>query len=137
VLSLRVFVAAVSNRAVRSLASFSHTTEMAVALRTSSSKVAATRKVQRASRSTVRPVAAMNAQKAAASLAVAGGLAALAAAPAEAANVISTVASAAEGYPFVPPAWAPSVFVPLTGLVLPAVAMASLFVYIQKEAPSK
>lgn len=56
---------------------------------------------------------------------------------AEAANVISTVASAAEGYPFVPPSWAPSVFVPLTGLVLPGVAMASLFVYIEKEAPAK
>lgn len=50
---------------------------------------------------------------------------------AEAANVVSTIASAAEGYPFVPPAWAPSVFVPLTGLVIPAVAMASLFVYIE------
>jgi len=50
---------------------------------------------------------------------------------AEAANVVSTLASAAEGYPFVPPAWAPSVFVPLTGLVIPAVAMASLFVYIE------
>ena len=55
----------------------------------------------------------------------------------EAANIISTVASAAEGYPFVPPSWAPSVFVPLTGLVLPGVAMASLFVYIEKEAPAK
>lgn len=50
---------------------------------------------------------------------------------AEAANVVSTIASAAEGYPFVPPAWAPSVLVPLTGLVIPAVAMASLFVYIE------
>ena len=42
------------------------------------------------------------------------------------------MASAAEGYPFVPPEWAPSVFVPLTGLVLPAVAMATLFTYIEK-----
>ena len=50
---------------------------------------------------------------------------------AEAANLVSTLASAAEGYPFVPPEWAPSVFVPLTGLVIPAVAMASLFVYIE------
>jgi photosystem I subunit 8 len=56
---------------------------------------------------------------------------------ADAANIISTVASAAEGYPFVPPSWAPSVFVPLTGLVLPGLAMASLFVYIEKEAPAK
>lgn len=47
---------------------------------------------------------------------------------AEAANVINTVAAATEGYPFVPPSWAPSVFVPLTGLVLPAIAMGSLFV---------
>ncbi len=31
-----------------------------------------------------------------------------------------------------PPEWAPSVFVPLTGLVLPAVAMATLFTYIEK-----
>ncbi len=44
---------------------------------------------------------------------------------AEAHNVISTVASAAEGYPFVPPSWAPSVLVPFTGLVLPAIAMVS------------
>jgi photosystem I reaction center subunit VIII len=44
---------------------------------------------------------------------------------------VSTLASATEGYPFVPPEWAPSVLVPLTGLVIPAVAMASLFVYIQ------
>ena len=50
---------------------------------------------------------------------------------AEAHNVVSTLASASEGYPFVPPSWAPSVFVPLTGLILPAVAMASLFVYIE------
>ncbi len=47
---------------------------------------------------------------------------------------MSTIASAAEGYPFVPPAWAPSVLVPLTGLVIPAVAMASLFVYIEVRA---
>lgn len=56
---------------------------------------------------------------------------------AEAHNVISTVASAAEGYPFVPPSWAPSLFVPLTGLVLPGVAMATLFTYIEKEAPQQ
>lgn len=49
---------------------------------------------------------------------------------AEAANVVNTVAAAAEGYPFVPPAWAPSVFVPLTCLFLPGVVMASLFDYI-------
>jgi photosystem I subunit 8 len=48
--------------------------------------------------------------------------------------MLHTVASAAEGYPFVPPAWAPSVLVPLTGLVLPGVAMATLFSYIEKEA---
>lgn len=50
---------------------------------------------------------------------------------AEASQVMQTIASATEGYPFVPPAWAPSVLVPLTGLVLPAVAMASLFVWIE------
>jgi photosystem I subunit 8 len=49
---------------------------------------------------------------------------------AEAANVINTVASAAEGYPFVPPEWAPAVFTPLVGLVLPAIGMATLFVYM-------
>jgi photosystem I subunit 8 len=68
-------------------------------------------------------------------LAVISSVVAVVAAPAEAANVVSTLASATEGYPFVPPEWAPSVLVPLTGLVIPAVAMASLFVYIQKEAP--
>ncbi|MEW5309691.1 MAG: hypothetical protein WDW38_001557 [Sanguina aurantia] len=56
-------------------------------------------------------------------------------APAEAHNLISTVASAAEGYPFVPPSWAPSVLVPITGLVIPAIVFATLFVYIEKEAP--
>ncbi|MEW5303239.1 MAG: hypothetical protein WDW36_005947 [Sanguina aurantia] len=54
---------------------------------------------------------------------------------AEAHNLISTVASAAEGYPFVPPSWAPSVLVPITGLVIPAIVFATLFVYIEKEAP--
>lgn len=53
---------------------------------------------------------------------------------AQAFDLVSTVASAAEGYPFVPPSWAPSVFVPLTGLLLPGLAMATLFVYIEKEA---
>lgn len=53
---------------------------------------------------------------------------------AEAAQVVSTIASAAEGYPFVPPEWAPAVFTPLVGLGLPLLAMASLFVYIEKEA---
>lgn len=52
---------------------------------------------------------------------------------AEAHNVVSVVASAAEGYPFVPPEWAPSVLVPLTGLVMPAVAMAWAFQYISQE----
>ena len=46
---------------------------------------------------------------------------------------MSTLASAAEGYPFVPPAWAPSVLVPLTGLVLPGVAMAWAFNWIEQE----
>ncbi len=50
----------------------------------------------------------------------------------EAANLVATVASATEGYPFVPPTWAPSVLVPLTGLVFPAVAMAWAFTYIEK-----
>jgi photosystem I subunit 8 len=47
---------------------------------------------------------------------------------------MSTIASAAEGYPFVPPSWAPALFVPLTGLVLPGLVMASLFVYIEVRA---
>jgi len=50
----------------------------------------------------------------------------------EAANVMANVASATEGYPFVPPPWAPSLFVPLTGLLLPAIGMAWAFTYIQK-----
>eukprot|EP00879_Flechtneria_rotunda_P000408 GHRR01000502.1.p1 GENE.GHRR01000502.1~~GHRR01000502.1.p1 ORF type:complete len:116 (+),score=29.52 GHRR01000502.1:104-451(+) len=85
----------------------------------------------------VRPQASLSGQQAVkvagaglASLALVAGLTA----PAEAANVITTVASATEGYPFVPPTWAPAVFTPLTTLVLPAVAMASLFIYIEKEA---
>lgn len=61
-----------------------------------------------------------------------GALLPLPLAQVEAANVITTVASAAEGYPFVPPAWAPSLFVPLTGLLLPAVGMAWAFTYISK-----
>lgn len=36
-----------------------------------------------------------------------------------------TVAAAAEGWPFVPPSWAPSVLVPLTGLALPAVSVSA------------
>jgi photosystem I reaction center subunit VIII len=51
---------------------------------------------------------------------------------AEAANVVSTVAAAAGDYPFVPPEWAPSVLVPLTGLVFPAIGMAWAFTYISK-----
>lgn len=51
---------------------------------------------------------------------------------AEAANIVSTVASASEGWPFVPPEWAPALFVPLTGLVFPAIGMAWAFTYIQK-----
>ncbi len=43
--------------------------------------------------------------------------------------MISSVASASEGWPFVPPAWAPSVLVPITGLVLPAVGMAWAFTW--------
>jgi hypothetical protein len=41
----------------------------------------------------------------------------------EAAQLVSTVASAAEGYPFVPPAYLPSVLVPTVGLILPAIGM--------------
>ncbi|GAX80462.1 hypothetical protein CEUSTIGMA_g7901.t1 [Chlamydomonas eustigma] len=108
---------------------------MAVTMRSASSKATVARRVQRSS--AVRPVAALNAHKTAASLAVISSVAAAVAAPAEASNIVSTLASASEGWPFVPPEWAPSVLVPLTGLVIPAVAMASLFVYIQKEAPQK
>jgi hypothetical protein len=36
---------------------------------------------------------------------------------------VATVASAAEGYPFVPPEWMPSVLVPTVGLIVPAIAM--------------
>ncbi|KAG1662054.1 hypothetical protein FOA52_005301 [Chlamydomonas sp. UWO 241] len=81
----------------------------------------------------VKPVAALNVKHAAAFAAVAAVVATVAA-PAEASQVVSSIASAAEGYPFVPPSWAPSVLVPLTGLVLPGVVMASLFVYIEKDA---
>uniref|UniRef100_A0AC62AEM2 Photosystem I reaction center subunit VIII n=3 Tax=Dunaliella tertiolecta TaxID=3047 RepID=A0AC62AEM2_DUNTE len=85
----------------------------------------------------VKPVAMQKKQQAAAKVASAGivgiASAAIAAAPVEAANIVANVASATEGYPFVPPAWAPSLFVPLTGLVLPAIGMAWAFTYIQKE----
>jgi len=43
---------------------------------------------------------------------------------AEASQLVATVASAAEGYPFVPPEWMPSVLVPTVGLIVPAIAMA-------------
>ncbi|KAL6750448.1 photosystem I reaction center subunit VIII, chloroplast precursor [Haematococcus lacustris] len=85
--------------------------------------------------SAVRPavkVAAVNPKVAGAGLASLA-VAASFVAPVEAAQVISDVASAATGYPFVPPAWAPSVLVPLTGLVLPAVVMAWAFTYIEQE----
>jgi photosystem I subunit 8 len=49
---------------------------------------------------------------------------------AEAHNVINTVASAAEGYPFVPPSWLPNILVPLMMWFVPGFVMASLFVYI-------
>jgi hypothetical protein len=49
---------------------------------------------------------------------------------AEAHNVINTVASAAEGYPFVPPSWLPNILVPFTAWIIPGFVMASLFVYI-------
>eukprot|EP00798_Chlamydomonas_sp_ICE-L_P014094 gene14094-20048_t len=100
----------------------------AFATRASTSKIAA-----RPARVAVRPVAKLNVPKAAALVAVSAGVAALAVAPAEAANLISTVASAAEGYPFVPPEWLPSVLVPTVGLVVPALTMAALFTYIEKE----
>ncbi|PNH08984.1 hypothetical protein TSOC_004431 [Tetrabaena socialis] len=89
-----------------------------------------------AGRAAVKPVAAL--KPAHAKLAVAGvaSLAMLAAAnSAEASQVIATVAAAAGSYPFVPPSWAPSVLVPFTGLVLPAIVMSTLFVYIEKDAP--
>uniref|UniRef100_A0A7S0R5C6 Photosystem I reaction center subunit VIII n=1 Tax=Chlamydomonas leiostraca TaxID=1034604 RepID=A0A7S0R5C6_9CHLO len=101
---------------------------MAMSVRASAVKPAARAGVKRAA---VKPVAAVNPKVAAAGVATIAAAAAIVA-PAEAANVISTVASAAEGYPFVPPSWAPSLFVPLTGLVLPAVGMAWAFTYIQK-----
>jgi hypothetical protein len=41
---------------------------------------------------------------------------------AEASQLLATVA-ATEGYPFVPPAWMPSVLVPTVGLIIPAIAM--------------
>jgi hypothetical protein len=43
---------------------------------------------------------------------------------AEAQQLVATVASAAEGYPFVPPEYLPSVLVPTVGLIVPAIAMA-------------
>ncbi|KAF8067280.1 RPS10 [Scenedesmus sp. PABB004] len=102
-------------------------------------KAGAVRAVQ--PRAAVRPVAALSQRQQQAAKVAGAGLASLAlvagiaAAPAEAANVVHTVASAAEGYPFVPPSWAPAVFVPFTGLVLPAIVMSSLFVYIEAENP--
>ncbi|KAF6264669.1 photosystem I reaction center subunit VIII, chloroplast precursor [Scenedesmus sp. NREL 46B-D3] len=107
---------------------------MQVAARVQCKAPVVARRVQRAA---VRPVAAMSQQQkvagaALASVALAG---AFAAAPAEAHNVINTVASAAEGYPFVPPSWLPSILVPLTGWFIPGFVMASLFVYIEKEKP--
>ncbi|GFR41413.1 hypothetical protein Agub_g2096 [Astrephomene gubernaculifera] len=90
-----------------------------------------------AARASVKPVAALKPVHAKLALAGAASLAVLASThSAEASQVIATVASAAEGYPFVPPAWAPSVLVPFTGLVLPAIVMATMFIYIEKEAPS-
>ena len=43
---------------------------------------------------------------------------------AEAQQLVATVAAAAEGYPFVPPEWMPSVLVPTVGLIVPAIGMA-------------
>ena len=43
---------------------------------------------------------------------------------AEASQLVATVAAAAEGYPFVPPEWMPSVLVPTVGLIVPAIGMA-------------
>jgi len=107
---------------------------MALSVRTNATLKAA-RKVQpaRAAVRAVRPVAALNANVAGVAVAAAAATT-LAVAPAQAAEVVATLASAASGYPFVPPEWAPSVLVPFTGLFLPAVAMATLFVYIEKEA---
>ncbi|KXZ56369.1 hypothetical protein GPECTOR_1g327 [Gonium pectorale] len=105
-----------------------------MALRATVAKSAVRPSVARAS---VKPVAALKPAQAKLAMAGAASLAMLASSgSAEATQIIADVASAASGYPFVPPAWAPSVFVPLTGLVLPAIAMATLFVYIEKEAPS-
>lgn len=42
---------------------------------------------------------------------------------AEAQQLVATIASAAEGYPFVPPEYLPSVLVPTVGLIIPAIAM--------------
>ncbi|GIL72650.1 hypothetical protein Vretimale_4390, partial [Volvox reticuliferus] len=110
------------------------TTASKMALRATLAKPAVRPQVARAS---VKPVAALKPAHAKLALAGVASLAMLASTnSAEASQVIATVASAAQGYPFVPPAWAPSLFVPLTGLVLPAIAMATLFVYIEKEAPS-
>eukprot|EP00882_Tetradesmus_deserticola_P000749 GHRQ01000817.1.p1 GENE.GHRQ01000817.1~~GHRQ01000817.1.p1 ORF type:complete len:108 (+),score=31.11 GHRQ01000817.1:72-395(+) len=107
---------------------------MQVAARVQCKAPVVARRVQRVA---VRPVAAMSQQQkvagaALASVALAG---AFAATPAEAQNVINTVASAAEGYPFVPPNWLPNILVPLTGWFIPGFVMASLFVYIEKEKP--
>mmetsp|Transcript_9205 Transcript_9205/g.16177 ORF Transcript_9205/g.16177 Transcript_9205/m.16177 type:complete len:104 (-) Transcript_9205:406-717(-) len=84
-------------------------------------------------RATLKPSAAVS-PKLAASVAAAVAVAVTVVAPAEAANVVSSIASASEGWPFVPPSWAPSVLVPLVGLVVPAVGMAWAFTYIEKDA---
>ncbi|KIY97609.1 photosystem I reaction centre, subunit VIII [Monoraphidium neglectum] len=94
--------------------------------------VSAVRPVAASRSLAVRPVAKAQASKA--TLAAAAAVVALSAAhPAEAQQLVATVASAAEGYPFVPPEYLPSVLVPTVGLIVPAIAMAWAFSWIEKE----
>lgn len=48
---------------------------------------------------------------------------------------MATVAAAAEGYPFVPPEWMPSVLVPTVGLIVPAIGMAWVSLFFSLRAP--
>ncbi|KAG2499218.1 hypothetical protein HYH03_002798 [Edaphochlamys debaryana] len=89
-------------------------------------------------RSSVKPVAALKPAQAKVALAGAASLAVLAVTnSAEASTVIADMAAASSGWPLTPPSWAPSVLVPLTAWFIPGIAMASLFIYIEKEAPEK
>ncbi|KAI8475863.1 MAG: photosystem I reaction center subunit VIII, chloroplast precursor [Monoraphidium minutum] len=102
----------------------------------SAKSLSTVRPVAASRRVAVRPVAQLSkAQASKATLAAAAAAVALSAAhPAEASQLVATVAAAAEGYPFVPPEWMPSVLVPTVGLIVPAIGMAWAFSWVEKES---